>query len=179
MIHTKPVDVLIEPVIPAITLHDRARACHAVARHTNKPSRVLLCAVHAHITAILDRCGPRATCGGCHAPVWSVRGLKGRELTVDPAGGRHDRGCADALGPMRIRIETALRREYDDPVAAYTELIRAETALFLQALGSQALCSACDQPVYWLQHLTGERVPYSPAGVDHAEDCPKRESREK
>lgn len=40
-------------------------------------------------------------------------------------------------------------------------------------------CKGCGQPIFWLTHANGKKVPYTPQGLNHFVNCPSRDQFKK
>lgn len=43
----------------------------------------------------------------------------------------------------------------------------------MNAVGERGTCKGCGVDIYWVEHLNGKIVPYTPTGLNHFIDCPK------
>jgi hypothetical protein len=60
----------------------------------------------------------------------------------------------------------------NDPTICAAYLIKALRTL-VAAVGMAGKCRGCNIDIFWVRHMNGKSVPYTPAGQNHFVDCLK------
>jgi hypothetical protein len=91
--------------------------------------------------------------------------------------------CASTIRAHLVRLAKTLGRpvilEHLPPtdsaaaqdVAGMMAIVRRVLVMF----GKSDNCRACRAVIYWLQHASGAKAPYTEYGLNHFADCPKAE----
>lgn len=66
------------------------------------------------------------------------------------------------------------RLPHEEGLGCRAAMTKAMTDL-LNNIGTKGFCRGCQAPVYWVTHKNKKPVPYTPAGLNHFQDCPQRE----